>query len=194
MSTVAALLAADAGPGFVPSKYLADVSGEPLLAQSLRSALSWPVDELFVVLGPDADAVEDGVDLSEVSVLVDPSADEGLASPMRAVLDLVGRDSAVTHLVVGLGDQPGVSPADVAALIDRARESSAEVVVPKYRYAVGFPVVLGVGIWDVFLRLEGGIAIHDVVAAHARSVEEVWIDHVAARRILEPDDLPGRRR
>lgn len=194
MSTVAVLLAADAGHGFVPSKYLADVSGEPLLTRSLRSASSWPVDELLVVLGQDASEVEATVDLRSVSVLVDPSAAEGMASPMRAVLDLVGRDSSVTHVLVGMGDQPGVPGDDVARLLDRASASTADVVVPKYRYAVGFPIVLGAGIWDVFLRLEGAIDLHDVVAAHGRNVEEVWFDHVAARRILTTDDLPGRLR
>ena len=194
MSMVGVLLATDAGDGFPGSKYLADVGGRSILSRAVAGARAWPVEELIVVLGPDAEELEESGDLEPVSVLVDPSWNEGLASPMRAVLDLLSRENPVTHVVVGFADQPDVAEADVVALVDAAIDGSNEAVVPKYRYAPGYPVVLGRGIWDVFLRLEGSIDIHDVLATHARSVEEIWFDHVAPRRIRVPDDLPGARR
>ena len=194
MSMVGVLLATDAGVGFAGSKYLADVGGRTVLSRAVVDARTWPVDELVVVLGPDAEKLEESEDLSSVSVLVDPSWSEGLASPMRAVLDLLSREGPISHVVVGFADQPGVTAADVAALVDAAMAGSDEAVIPKYRYAPGYPVVLARAIWDVFLRLEGPIDIHDVLATHARSVAEIWFDHVAPRRILEPDDLPGARR
>lgn len=194
MSKVGVLLATDAGDGFTRSKYLADAGGRTILSRAVAAARSWPVDELVVVLGPDAELLEATEDLSAVSVLIDPSWSEGLASPMRAVLDLLSREHPVTHVVVGFADQPDVAVPDVVSLVDAASDGSVEAVIPKYRYAPGYPVVLGRGLWDVFLRLEGPIDIHDVLATHARSVQEVWFDHVAPRRILEPDDLPGARR
>ena len=192
MSTVGVLLAADAGIGFSPSKYTSPLRGSTLLGRSVESALSWPVDEVLVVLGADAEAVEETVDLGAVSVIVDPSWDEGLAAPVRAVLDLLSREGRTSHVVIGMGDQPDVAAVDVARLLEA--RSAADAVVPKYRYAAGFPVVLGRSAWDVFLRLEGDIDIHDVIATHAGSVEEVWFDHLAPKRILDPSDLPETRR
>lgn len=194
MAIVGVLLATEAGDGADPSRYLLSVRGTPVLGRAVTSAGSWPVDEVVVVLGPHADEIEERVDLGSVSVLVDPSWDEGLAAPMRAVLDLLSRDRSITHVVVGMADRPDIPAADVAALVDVAAESTADVVVPKYRYAAGFPVVLARSMWDVFLRLEGAIDIHDVIAAHAHTVEEVWFDHVAPRRIERATDVPESRR
>ena len=192
MSVVAVLLAADAGEDFPTSKYLSDIDGSPLLKRTLDEATSWPIDELIVVLGADAEAVEREVDLGAVSVLVDPSWSEGTAAPLRAVMDLLSRSRDVTHVVVARGDQPEVRAGDVERLV--AAATAADAVVPKYRYAVGYPVVVGRALWDVFLRLEGEIDVHDVLTSHGVEIDEVWFDHVAPRRILGPDDLPGRHR
>lgn len=194
MSVVGVLLAADAGTGFPTSKYLASFGERSMLAEAMESAVRWPVDDVLVVLGPDADDIESTVDLAGASVLVDPSWREGLASPLRAVLDYLSRAGSVTHAVVGHADQPRVEPGDVVRLVDAALRSGSDAVVPKYRYAVGFPVVLARSVWDVFLRLEGSIDVLDVVAAHAPVVEEVWLDHVEPRRIRESSDLPSWRR
>jgi molybdenum cofactor cytidylyltransferase len=154
----------------------------------------WPVDETIVVLGSEADEVESACDLTQVSVVVDPEWAEGMASPLRAVLDLVSRDRRVTHVVLARGDQPGVPPDVVGALVDHARSSEAPAVVPKYRYATGWPVIVERSLWDVFLRLEGPIDVHHILATHARAIEEVWVDRLAPRRIETGRDLPGSRR
>lgn len=194
MSIVGVILAADAGEDFPSSKYLSDVGGTPLLERTVRSASEWPVDEVIVVLGADAEILEESVDLGGVSVLVDPSWAEGTAAPLRAVMDLLSRSRDVTHVIVARGDQPEVRTSDVERLVAAARADGVSAVVPKYRYAVGYPVVIGRAVWDVFLRLEGEIDALDILTSHGATIEEVWFDHVAPRRILVPDDLPGRRR
>lgn len=194
MSIVAVLLAADAGAGFTPTKYLADVAGSTLLGRAIASASSWPVDETVVVLGADHQLVEDRSDLASTTVVVDPGWKEGLASPLRAVLDFTSRDGSITHVVIGFGDQMDVRTADVDTLVSTALDRRSDVVVPKYRYATGYPVIIRRPLWDVFVRLEGDIDIHDVIATHTTSVDEVWFDHVAPRRILGPEDLPPGRR
>ncbi|MFO7700165.1 MAG: NTP transferase domain-containing protein [Acidimicrobiia bacterium] len=194
MSIVAAILAADRSEGFPSSKYLADVRGTKLVDLVVADAMSWPVDEVVVVLGADDEDVERESSLSDVSVVVDPSWAEGSASPIRAVLDMASRDRSVTHCILARGDQPGVDAGIVGALIDRARATEADATVPKYRYTRGWPVVLARSVWDVFLGQEGAIDVHDVVATHARSVEEVHVDHLAPRIIERVEDLPSPRR
>ena len=194
MSIVAVILAADRSEGFPSSKYLAEVRGTKLVDLVVADAMTWPVDEVVVVLGADDEEVERASSLSDVSVLVDPSWDEGSASPIRAVLDMASRDRSVTHCVLARGDQPGVDAGIVGALIERARATEADVTVPKYRYTRGWPVVLARSAWDVFLGQEGSIDVHDVVATHARSVEEVHVDHLAPRIIERLEDLPSPRR
>jgi len=179
MSTVAIILAADSGEGFLEPKYLTCVHGTPLLEGVVHDALRWPVDEVLVVLGCDGDAIVASMEIDGVTILIDPDWEEGGASPLRAALDLVSRDRAVDMIVLARGDQPGIDPDLVSELIDTARESSADAVVPKYRYARSWPVVISPALWDDFLGIEGDVDVHDLITTHAGTVEEVWVDHLA---------------
>ena len=66
MSTVAIILAADAGQAFTSAKYLVSVHGRSMLAQAITSSLAWDVDERIVVLGSDAEEIARTVDDSEI--------------------------------------------------------------------------------------------------------------------------------
>ena len=188
MSTVAVILAADAGEGFLEPKYLTQIHGTTLLEGVIEGARSWPVDDIVVVLGSDSDVVVSSTEIDGVSILIDPDWDEGGASPIRAAIDLVSRDRSVDLVLLARGDQPGVEASIVSTLLDVASESDADAVVPKYRYARSWPVVIGPALWDRFLGLEGDIDVHDVITTHAGPVEEVWIDHLAPRIIGSAED------
>jgi molybdenum cofactor cytidylyltransferase len=194
MSTVAIVLAADSGTDFPGPKYLASLRGEPLLQHVVNDASSWPVGEVIVVLGPDAEEVIDAIDFKNMTVVVDAEWEEGSASPLRAALDLASRDRSVRRCIVARGDQPGVDADLVGALLDAAAETDADATVPKYRYSVGWPVVLDVPLWEHLLGGEGSVEVLDVIASHADAVEEVWLDHLAPARYVVPDDLPQSRR
>jgi CTP:molybdopterin cytidylyltransferase MocA len=193
MSTVAVVIAAEPGEGFEGSKYLASVHGAPMLESIVRGVAQWPVDDVVVVVGSDGEDIVRSSDLGEATIIIDPEWSEGMASSMRAALDLVTRDRSVDIIVLVRGDQPGVERSVAEALIDAARESGADAVVPKYRYATGWPIVIGPGVWETFLSIEGDLDVHDVVATHARATEEVWVDHLAPPVIVAPGDLSQER-
>jgi molybdenum cofactor cytidylyltransferase len=194
MSTAAVILAADRGDGFAGPKYSVLVRGTPMLERVVADASMWPVDEVIVVLGADADAIEDACDLTQVSLVIDPEWDEGSASPLRAVLDLLSRDRNIERCVLARGDQPGVGAEIVGPLVDTAISSGAEAVIPKYRYAQGWPLVVSAALWDVFLGLEGEVNVLDVLTNHALSIEEVWLDHLPTPTLSSPGDIPSPRR
>lgn len=192
MSTVAVILAHDSADGVGGSRFLLPIDGPPMLEHIVREAVTWPVDDVVVVLGDRAEEVMDGCSLDGATIVIDPEWEEGRAAPMRAALDLVSRDRSCRRVVVARGDQPGVGADVVASLLDASDESQA--VVPKYRYAVGWPVVVSRGLWDLFLGLEGAIDIHDVLRSHVGGVTQVWCDQLAPTIVRTPDDLPSRRR
>jgi molybdenum cofactor cytidylyltransferase len=194
MSTVAIVLAADPGPAFIGSKYLASVNDEPMLQHVVNDASTWPVDAVIVVLGPDAEQIIDVIDFKDFTVVVDAEWEEGSASPLRAALDLASRDRSVRRCVVARGDQPGVNQDVIASLLDAAAGADADATVPKYRYSVGWPVVLDVSLWEHLLGSEGSVDLLDVVASYSGRIEEVWFDHLAPTRYEVPDDLPQARR
>ena len=188
MSSVAVILAADPGQGFSGSKYLTPIDGMLLLDRVVADAVTWPVDEVIVVLAADAEEIEAGCDLSNVSVLVDPEWAEGGAAPLRAVLDLLSRQRGIDGCVFARGDQPGITATTVAALLE-ASDDETDVVFPKYRYAKGWPIVAASGLWEVLLRLEGDMDLPSVLSAHSDAIQEVWFDRIAPPIYESPDDL-----
>lgn len=165
-----------------------------MLQHVVDDAAGWPVDEVIVVLGADAEQIIDSIDFGAMTVVVDPEWSEGTASPLRAALDLASRDRSIRRCVIARGDQPGIDAEAIGALIDAAQDSESDATVPKYRYAVGWPVVMDHSLWEPLLGGEGSVDLLDVVASHAAAVEEVWFDHLPPVMYLEADDLPTAQR
>ena len=193
MSVTTILLAADRGEGFSGPKYLTAVRGRTIIERTLEDVGGWPVDQIVVVLGADADAILDEAAVEGADVIVDPEWEEGLAASLRAALDLIESDVAASHVVVARGDQPGVDASVVSALIDRAVTSGADAVVPKYRYARGWPIVLSRSAWQAFLAREGPLDLHSVAATHPETTVEVWVDRLAPAVYANASDIPAGR-
>ena len=194
MSTTAIILAADSDFDFPGPKYLASVLGKPMLQVVVDRVMHWPVDDVVVVLGADAAEIVETIDFRGMTVVIDPEWSEGSASPIRAALDLVSRGRSTDRCLIARGDQPVADVETVQALIDVALESGSDAVVPKYRYAVGWPVVLDHSMWERLLGSEGSVDLLAVVASHAASVEEVWFDNVPPTIYATAGDLPQARR
>ena len=188
--TVAVVLANDLGSGFTGSKYLSDVGGITLIDRSLADASVWPVDEVVVVLGPEAEDVASTLGSWAVTIVIDPEWEEGSAASLRVGLDVVMRGPATDFVVIAFADQPGVPASDVSALVEAAEGFAA--VVPKCRYRRGFPIVLARELWEHLLGMEGDIDLLGVLESHPDGVDEVWFDHLEIPRIQDPDDVTTR--
>lgn len=161
-----------------------------MLQVVVNDASSWAVDDVVVVLGADADEIIAAIDFTGMTVVIDPGWPEGTASPIRAALDLASRDRSVRRCIFARGDQPGVGSEIVGALVAAAVEGESYSVVPKYRYAVGWPVVLDSSLWEQLLGSEGSLDLVDFVASHVSLVEEVWFDSLPPTVYATPKDLP----
>ncbi|MEA2010949.1 MAG: NTP transferase domain-containing protein [Actinomycetota bacterium] len=187
---VAVVLASDPGTGFAGSKYLSDVGGITLIDRSLADASVWPVDEVVVVLGPDAEDIASTLGSWDATIVIDPEWEEGSAASLRVGLDVVMRGTAADLVVIAFADQPGVPASDVSALVEAAEDVAA--VVPKYRYRRGFPIVLTRESWEHLLGLEGDVDLLGLLESHPDGVTEVWFDHLEIPRIHHPEDIANR--
>ncbi len=187
---VAVVLANDPGSGFAGSKYLSDVGGITLIDRTLADASVWPVDEVVVVLGPDAEDIASTLESWDATFVIDPEWEEGSAASLRVGLDVVMRGPATDFVVIALADQPGVPASDVSALLEAAEDVAA--VVPKYRYRRGFPIVLARELWEHLLGLEGDADLLGLLESHPAGVAEIWFDHLETPRIQRPEDITGR--
>lgn len=166
--TAAVLLGAGAGSRFSGEshKLLADLGGRPVFDHALRSAVAAGIGPVILVSGAvDLPLPDDLID--PVTVVHNPRWAEGQSSSLRVGIE-TARDLGVTAVVVGLADQPGISPEawrGVAA-------SDADLAVATYDGRRGHPVRIGDRHW-VELPSTGDIGARDLLSVHAQRVEQV---------------------
>jgi molybdenum cofactor cytidylyltransferase len=148
----AVLLAAGAGTrlGGRP-KALLELGGVPLILRQLIALSGAGVDELVVVLGHHADAVEAAVRQFPITLAHNPSPDDGQASSVR--IGLQALSPKLDAVMVALADQPLINEQDITALIGAFKKrGDAAMVVPRVLGEDGDSVPGNPVIFDAALR------------------------------------------
>jgi len=140
MTVGAVLLAAGAGArlGGRP-KALLELGGVPLVLRQLIALSGAGVDEVVVVLGHHADAVEAAVRAFPITLAHNPSPDDGQPSSVR--IGLQALSPKLDAVIVAPADQPLIDAQDIIALIGAFKKrGDAAMVVPRVTAASGDPV------------------------------------------------------
>ena len=194
MSTAALILAAGASRRFGSPKQLIDWYGVPLLQHVINEVRDWPVDEVFVVLGAHSDQIMEAVDFGGASVIENPSWEEGMASSLRIGLAALENASGFDRTLVALADQPKVRADVVKALLAEQKKSKSPVVVPRYRYTWGNPVLIDRSLWGrIMANISGDVGARSLFQAHPEWVAEVWFEDIPPRDIDTKFDLDDMR-
>ena len=122
-----------------------------LLDHTVATARACGFDQLMVAVGGDADAVRARVNLEGADVVVNPGFGTGCSSSIAVAMEAL--DPAATVLVLLLGDQPGVVPETVRALL--AGRGDAPLAVCRYDDGRGHPFAFGRSVVPALARLHG---------------------------------------
>ncbi len=136
----ALVLAAGASSRFGSAKQLAPVAGRPMLERVLETVAGAGLADVVVVLGAAADAILDGVAWRGERIVRNEHPEAGLSSSLRVGLAAMPSD-AQSALIV-LGDQPGLRPDVVDALLAADPDRRAPAVMPSYADGGGANPVL----------------------------------------------------
>lgn len=181
------VLAAGGGSRFGGTKQLALLEGRPLVAHTIDALVEAGIDEVLVVTGHDADAVE-AVLPGNVRAVRNPAWRDGQATSLAAALHQVADDSEAA--VILLADQPGVTAEDVRALVEGFRRTRQAIV--RLRYADGpGPALLSREIYAEAGHLHGDTGARVLMASHPEWVHDVDVDRPAPRDVDVPADLGG---
>ena len=160
-------------------KQVLPLAGEPLVAHVGRCARDTKAARVMAVIGgagqETSDALEDIVD----ELIINDSFAQGqgtsIAAGVRYVQStshLLGSCDAIIFL---LGDQPGVDPAVIDAVI-AAWEDGGRIVMAKYRDRHGHPALFDRAYWKELAQLEGEQGGRDIIARHPDDIAYVPVD------------------
>jgi len=181
--TAAIVLAAGGSRRLGRPKQLLPLHGRPLLEHVVSMVVSWPVDQVVVVLGAHWEEILDAVEFGDVVVVVNEDWEEGIASSLRVGIDFLSRDSSYGDVFVALGDQPTIPSEVPLGLLFAAEMASRPALVPVYRYERGNPVLFDRSLWARLMALEGDMGASGILKAHPEWVEEVRFDHLPPRDV-----------
>jgi molybdenum cofactor cytidylyltransferase len=176
------VLAAGGGTRFGGTKQLAPLDGRPLLTYAVETMLAVPaVDPVVVVLGHDAAAIRDAVDLGGTQVVVCEAWSEGQSASLRSGIAALG---PVDAAVVTLGDQPFITPQAVAAVLD-AFSPGVDAVRASYDGRPGHPVLAGRVLLDRADELVGDEGFRGLL-------EGARVRRFEAGHLCDPTDIDTR--
>jgi molybdenum cofactor cytidylyltransferase len=195
MTVGAVLLAAGAGErlGGRP-KALLELGGVPLVLRQLIALSGAGVDEVAVVLGHHADAIEPAVRQFPIALVRNPSPGDGQASSVR--LGLQALSPRLDAVIVALADQPLIDAQDIVALISAFRKrGEAAMVVPRVLRADGAtepgnPVMFDAALREEWLAGSADLACRKWRERHPERVH--WLDTDNQRYSVDidtPEDL-----
>ena len=121
-------------------KQLAEVKEKPLL-QSIIDKVNINFDNSSVVLGSESEIISEKIDFKNSNILINENWPEGITSSIRTALFFYQNQKEINNIILFLGDQPEVESEVIDTLKNDLHDSS-KVLVPQYRYKLGFPILI----------------------------------------------------
>jgi molybdenum cofactor cytidylyltransferase len=175
MPLPAIILAAGASRRLGRPKQLLQLDGETLLARIIRVARDAGAAPVLVVLGAHAHEISASVQLHEVTTVLNPDWQEGIASSLcvglRALLSCVPDAPGVLLLVC---DQPRLTATHLRTLTDRFYQNSQSAAIAStYSGARGIPAIFPRALFPRLLALSGDKGARGILADPGCPIVEV---------------------
>ena len=140
------ILAAGEGTRMGFPKQIAEYKGETLIKQ-VNDLVSSFFDKVVVVLGYEPDLILDATNFGSSELLINENWSEGIGSSLRTAIMHLENFKEIENLFLFLADQPDINSNVIEKLISSSDETR-EVLVPQYRYRIGYPICIPKNYWD----------------------------------------------
>ena len=167
----AVILSGGASSRMGSPKALVIYQGRPFLEHLLAVTRHPAIGIRRVVLGPDADAIANGISLLPDEMVINADWETGQLSSIHAAMRTLPQD--VDGLLLCPVDHPLVSSTLVASLIEAFQQTRAPVTVPLYQGRRGHPVIFSSAVFGELLQAPLEQGARAVVWAHKGEIQEV---------------------
>jgi molybdenum cofactor cytidylyltransferase len=165
------ILAAGASTRMGSPKQLLPFSGKSLIRHSVQQALASKCFPVVVVLGANKDLIKLELDDLPVFVAENPDWKQGMASSIRAGLDMLRTVfPGVNAAIVMLCDQPFVNTLVINTLVDTFEKEPGSIVASYYGNDFGVPAVFPKKLFEDLSALEGNAGAKKLIQQHKEEV------------------------
>jgi molybdenum cofactor cytidylyltransferase len=172
----AVILAAGMSSRMGEAKQLLRLGERTLLEQVIENVRSSGVDNIVLVLGHGADAIQETIATENLKIVVNDAYREGMGTSLRT--GIAALPPEMDAALVVLADQPFVRPETLRLLMDHYQESNAQIVIPMYKGFRGNPVLLDRCVFPEVMELRGDIGCRAVFGSHLEGIVKAPVDDV----------------
>jgi molybdenum cofactor cytidylyltransferase len=179
----AIVLAAGGSTRMGEPKQLLPINGQPMVRRVVGAACAAGLDQVVVVLGAQAPAIEPALNGLPVDVVHNPSWAAGMSTSLQA--GLTALQAEMEAVMVILADQPGLTPDLLQTLASRYRSTRAPIVVPLHKDRRGNPVVFARALFPELMTVEGDKGGRTLITRYQDQVEFVRVEDPAVLRDVD---------
>ena len=165
------ILAAGGSARMGEPKQLLSIGGRPMVRRVTESVCAAGLDQVVLVVGANAKAVEETVAGLPVELVLNKGWTAGLSGSLRLGIGALRKEIQAALMV--LADQPALTPALLQALIARYRATRAPIVVPYFEGIRGNPVLFDRKLFPDLLAVQGDQGGRALLARHQQQIERV---------------------
>src|SRR5262249_55883373 len=181
------VLAAGTSTRMGRNKLFMEIEGETLVRRAVGRASNAGVDPLIVVLGHEAERVQQALEGIRYRSVLNPEYARGVNSSLRAGIRALSETEARAAVVV-LADMPFVTTAMITTLVEKYRRGEAPLVISDYDGVNAPPVLYDRSLFAELLASEGQGCGKHVVKRHRHEAESASWPIEALTDLDVPED------
>jgi len=184
--TAAIVLAAGLSLRMGRPKLLLELEGRPIIRHAIERVISAGIRRVFVVAGPEHEALAGALEGLPVRFVVNPTPEAGQGSSVS--VGVRSLPAGTTAVLIALGDQPGVPTEVIPALLEALKLPGKSIAAPRYADGLGNPVLFAASVFPELLALPGDRGARTVVERDPSRLAQVDVPSRMPRDIDTPED------
>lgn len=173
VKTAIILLAAGGSSRLGQPKQLLEYQGKILLQRIIDESLATKLGSVVVVLGANHELIAEKTKLDGTVVIINEQWQSGMASSIRAGVEVLSDDMQIERALITLCDQPHVDHLLMKELVKKQQNSGKTIVACSYGDTVGVPAVFSRDMFPSLLSLQGQEGARKLIAANPNHLETI---------------------
>ena len=145
-----------------------------MIEHTVDNYLNSKVDEVIVVVGHEADEINQLLAHKPVTIVYNPRYNDGIGTSISAGIQHIQESTHI--IVIALADQPYIRSDLINYLVDIHRDSKKGITVPVYKGTRGNPAIFSSSYKKELLELQGDTGGRQVTDRHPDDIFEVDIE------------------
>ncbi|WP_298892690.1 nucleotidyltransferase family protein [uncultured Psychroserpens sp.] len=172
MKVAILILAAGSSNRMGTAKQLLTIGHTTLIGKSIETALQSNANEVFCVLGANAEKIRKSINSYKANVIINTNYNNGLSSSIIAGLDHI-ENLNFDAVLITLADQPRIDVNYLNVLIDSFNQNSSKISASDYQDNIGVPAIFPKTYFKQLKRLEGDKGAKNVLNSNNKNVIKV---------------------